>query len=224
MSSLNKERKQTLYSRNGIKIVKYDMLDTTRLSNKKNNYKIWENTRRSIVGQERQETNNNTKTESGFEYTTCESKLGFYYQKSKYVGTSHNRQVKTYFAEFKQIIFQLEREKWILEYPISYKEMHINKEMRPWDLLPGYKGIPDHFINDLYKETNKFFDLLEDYNSKFNSKHFLTDSLITINTLRKKTLIDLFGDERGPQVQMNSIKILSHGFDLKESFRKRKES
>ena len=35
---------------------------------------------------------------------------------------------------------------------------------------------------------------------------------------------DLFGDEKGPSTNYNDIKILSHGFDLKESFRKRKES
>ena len=37
-------------------------------------------------------------------------------------------------------------------------------------------------------------------------------------------MVDLFGYEDGPKIQPNDIKILAHGFDLKESFRKRKES
>ena len=35
---------------------------------------------------------------------------------------------------------------------------------------------------------------------------------------------DLFADKDGYKQQTNESKILAHGFDLKESFRKRKES
>jgi len=45
-----------------------------------------------------------------------------------------------------------------------------------------------------------------------------------VNDIRKEVLMDLFGDENGPTINYNDIKILSHGFDLKQSFRKRKET
>ena len=45
-----------------------------------------------------------------------------------------------------------------------------------------------------------------------------------VEETKKSVMKDLFGNEKGPSVNYNDIKILSHGFDLKQSFRKRKES
>ena len=42
--------------------------------------------------------------------------------------------------------------------------------------------------------------------------------------VRIQIMKDLFDDKDGYKKQTNESKILSHGFDLKESFRKRKES
>ncbi len=89
--------------------------------------------------------------------------------------------------------------------------------MRPWDILPGYKGMPDNMINILIKEANRFIDLIFEYKNTFELS-------LTPEQYRKSIMIDLFGYEDGPKIQPNNIKILSHGFDLKESFRKRKES
>lgn len=79
--------------------------------------------------------------------------------------------------------------------------------MRPWDILPGYTGMPDNMIDALVKEANNFIDICEPYNKE----------------IRKEIMTDLFGYPDGPKIQPNNIKILAHGFDLKTSFRKDKE-
>lgn len=217
-----KERKTTLYSRNGIRIVKEDMLDTTRWSNKVRNYSFWDNIRQQIVERTEPIIHKRKPGDSEYEYETKTSPLGFYYTVKHYIGWKrHNgyverEQVK--YAKYRTIGIQFEKERYELEYPIAYKEISINNEMRPWDLLPGYKGISDHFINDLQKELDKFFNVISD------NKKVLDKAPEDIERLKRQVFKDIFGDERGPQITMNDIKILSHGFDLKESFRKRKES
>jgi hypothetical protein len=101
-------------------------------------------------------------------------------------------------------------------------------------VLPGYKGIVEHFITDLYKEVNKFFEVAEVNKVAYRIKdrtfgyngtpEEYTSDMSWIYDVKKRVMIDLFGDEKGPTINYNDIKILSHGFDLKESFRKRKES
>ena len=43
---------------------------------------------------------------------------------------------------------------------------------------------------------------------------------MTIGELRNKVFTDIFGSPKGIRYQTNEEKILSHGFDLKTSFRK----
>lgn len=215
-----KETKITLYSRNGIKIVKEGMLDTTRWSNKVRNFSFWDSTRQQVVERiEPQVKYTRKKNEPNYEYETKTSPLGFYYTVKHYIcnNSFYTSPERVKYAKYRTIGLQFERERYELEYPIQYKDGAINNEMRPWDLLPGYKGIPDHFINDLEKELYKFFNIISDNKKVLNNTP-------DVERLRKNVFKDIFGDERGPQITMNDIKILSHGFDLKESFRKRKES
>ena len=138
-------------------------------------------------------------------------------------------------ATYKKLVFKFDDKRYEMIYPIKCGDVSINKETRPWDLLPGTNGIEDHFITDLYKEVIKFFDICEDerigyqiepaYYGYCGSKgpEYAKD-MSWVNDVRKEVLIDLFGDEKGPSVNYNDINILRHGFDLKQSFRKRKES
>lgn len=208
--------KITLYSRNGIKIEKYKNLKPKKTAYSKSNL----NTNGVSIGSYTKTIEHlapeyivrpSNKYGRGYVDVKKKSPLGFYYISREY----HSNYNKTFTinASFKTITIDLTNEKYYLEYPTNYKGIGINNEMRPWDLLPGYKGIPDHFINDLYKELNKFFSIISDNGWKDKD-----------DLLRKTTFHDIFGDERGPQVNNNNIKILSHGFDLKESFRKRKET
>lgn len=159
-----------------------------------------------------------------------ESKLGFYYvqkyyRESKYIGAVENKKGLT----VKKITINLTTEQYTLSYPIQYAGSTIGIEERPWDIAPGSKGMEDHFIAALLKETNKFFDIIFDNKidktkEKQDWYHRNEEKHINTKELKKEVFIDLFGYADGPKVQPNNIKILAHGFDLKESFRKRKEN
>ena len=158
------------------------------------------------------------------------SRLGFYYMSdyynySSYTGATTNKKGLT----IKKITINVDTEQYILSYPIQYLDTKIGIEARPWDIAPGSKGMEDHFVDALAKEANKFFDIAFDnkitltYKKQWFEKNN-TDEHINVNQLKKETFIDLFGYEDGPRIQPNNVKLLAHGFDLKESFRKRKES
>ena len=205
-----REKVRTLYSRNGIRIIKTENIHDPR--------KRW-----GIEKFSRNEKLENAeiRKERG-EYIKIkhESPLGFYYTTHEWKNdNSYNKKPKN--VTYRKYIIWLENTKYELEYPIEYcandNVQHINVDMRPWDILPGYKGMPDNMINTLIKEANRFIDLIFEYKNTFELS-------LTPEQYRKSIMIDLFGYEDGPKIQPNNIKILSHGFDLKESFRKRKES
>lgn len=205
-----REKVRTLYSRNGIRIIKTENIQDPR--------KRWglEETSRC----ERLENVAIHKERGEYVEIKHESPLGFYYTTREWKNyDSYNKRPKN--ATYRKYIIWLENTKYELEYPIEYcandNVQHINVDMRPWDILPGYKGMPDNMINALVKEANHFIDLIFEYKKTFELK-------ITPEQYRKSIMIDLFGYEDGPKIQPNDIKILSHGFDLKTSFRKRKEN
>lgn len=214
---MSREKTITLYSRNGIRIIKTINIDTKKYHNP------------VYIFEERSRVENLDNFEhissrkSYYETVKCESKLGFYYYKTRYVSEDPSKNYVGKSVTYKKYIIWLDGTKYELEYPTSFKSslttVCINKyDNRPWDIVPGYKGIPDHFITALYKEVMKFIDIVYEYENVLNFKKS------SPKYIRWNILFDLFGNENGPQQQPNDIKILSHGFDLKESFRKRKES
>lgn len=218
-----KEKSTILYSRNGIKIEKTEFIDLTKYYNNQNIGVLI----KDKIDQSLKKSHNDIEIipakKAWTETKTRQSKLGFYYyeiidhkaEPQKVI--NHN---KYDYATYKKLSFKFDDKRYEMIYPIKCGEISIDRETRPWDLLPGTTGIEDHFIFDLYREVLKFFSVCEDQKicyGKDNSKGW-------INNVRKEVLRDLFGDENGPSVNYNDIKILSHGFDLKESFRKRKEN
>ncbi len=118
--------------------------------------------------------------------------------------------------------------RYTLEYPEALAPgAKIGTDARPWDILPGYQGFPDHFVSDLYREACRFWDTLESATKKMNVSCRLDSHPHkpprNLEEIKKSTMVDLFGISGKPEIQPNNIKILSHGFDLKESFRKRPE-
>ena len=205
-----REKKITLYSRNGIKIERHDNL-------LKKGYLFHHGSTSQVIERVSIESKGKIIRTGKRDYSIKkESPLGFYYFTPSYYSREEFQTEKSICASFKTISFQLYDKRYYFEYPTKYKDVGIGIETRPWDILPGYKGIFDHFIIDLYKELNKFFDIIED-----NNKIFKADNL---QRLKDETYRDIFGDPKGPSTNYNNIKILSHGFDLKESFRKRKEN
>ena len=192
-----REKIKTLYSRNGIKSVKIEHIKYKAV-------KPMFECREYEHALDKVEVKINPYTHSEVRY---ESPLGFYYFKNEYY-----REVKTRkYCKLRKYSIQIGTTKYEFEYPISYTRnedtQKIDIDMRPWDILPGYTGMPDNMITALIKEANNFIDICESYN----------------HNVRKQIMVDLFGYEDGPKIQPNNIKILAHGFDTKESFRKRKE-
>lgn len=209
-----REKSRTLYSRNGIRIVKTENLQNNSLNKK------WCFEKAMRVERLENLPEANKRDGSGYVVKRYESPLGFYYTTTEWVGCDTSKKPKS--VTYKKYIIWLDTTKYELEYPTEYSSnnmtQHIDVDMRPWDIFPGYNGMPDNMVNALVREINGFIDLLYEYKKSLDGLN------LTPESYRKSIMIDLFGYEDGPKIQPNDIKILSHGFDLKESFRKRKES
>lgn len=230
-----KEKATVLYSRNGIKIEKIEFLDMTKWPNMKDLGILVKTTIEQHLKRDNKVEIIPAK-KAWKETITRTSKLGFYYYEIREHKAEPQKIInhdKYDFAKYKKLVFKFDTKRYEMMYPIKCGDVSINKETRPWDLLPGTNGIEDHFITDLYKEVIKFFDICEDERIGYQigrtyTSHgyemLYTKDMSWVDNIRKEVLIDLFGDEKGPSINYNDIKILSHGFDTKQSFRKRKES
>lgn len=231
-----KEKATILYSRNGIKIEKVEFIDMTKLINQKDLGILVKTT----INLNLKKKNSNIEiipaTKAWVETIKRESKLGFYYYEIREHKAEPQKIInhdKYDAATYNKLVFKFDDKRYEMIYPIKCGDISINRETRPWDLLPGTNGIEDHFITDLYKEVIKFFDICEDERIGYQIRparygYNKTDVVYAkdmswVDDIRKEVLRDLFGDENGPTINYNDIKILSHGFDLKQSFRKRKE-
>lgn len=188
-----------IFSRNGIKITRESIIAKLK------HYQQFE----SIEAIDKSEI-----TESEWMDIRKESPLGFWYiQRIK--RSDIDKKVRCVW--FKTFEVVTNGYSYALSYPFKYTDkvmsQEINVESRPWDIDPRCGAFPDRMIDILYREAGKFVDIIYGVVDKNE-----------INEIRKEIMVDLFGYEDGPKVQTNTLKILSHGFDLKESFRKRKES
>lgn len=141
----------------------------------------------------------------------CISPLGFYYYKSErsynYYGNSRYKEV----GLRQHFNIHLDGCAYEISYLKKHNDTSIGHETRPWDLVGN--GMPDHFINDLENILNQIIDDL--HGNNYDEEK--------IKSFKNNIFIDLFGDVDGIKIQTNDLKILSHGFDLKTSFRKEKE-
>lgn len=219
-----REKKISLYSRNMIKIEKITNID---FSKRRDEYPYTISLSETTTYEKSAPVS--YKNENGtWKDVIKKSKLGFYYKTKEYIKPVSTSEVKNKKGlTIKTITVNLDKTQYELSYPTCYLGVKINIDERPWDIAPGSKGMPEHFVDALVKEATKFFDVIFDNKITITKKqtwYNRTKETIDTKNLKKQTFIDLFGYEDGPKVQMNDIKVLSHGFDLKESFRKRKEN
>lgn len=143
------------------------------------------------------------------EYVIKESPLGFYYEVYELVPYEKETKVgvKTIFHH---VCITLANETYRIEYPAVCGDVKIGFDARPWDICVGDKSMPEHFIKALKKILDEIFGLAAPI------KH--------VERTKEKVYTELFGNAKGDISPLpNEIKILSHGFDPKESFRKRKK-
>lgn len=150
------------------------------------------------------------------EYTTikCVSKLGFYYNKSVQTKTLLTQKRENLSKKLRKVVIIGLDSDWVynITYLISYHGTDIGHETRPWDLMGG--SFPDNYMWGLLDDINNIFDELESHKIVKCGKN-----ISSVRDLRRSVITELFGNPDGPKFQTNDEKILSHGFDLKTSFR-----
>lgn len=168
------------------------------------------------------------------------SPLGFFYEKTI------RSQVKAMITKSRDFYFFTGRTEYLLSYPVQYSETgmevkSISQEERPWNIIPRDKSLKDNEISWLFQKLNLLFIELEEEKSEIITQetYLGNDNIVgigipailpkdvinfqSVSEARSFVMKDLFGYSEGPLQQTNNQKILSHGFDLKSSFRKDKE-
>lgn len=112
--------------------------------------------------------------------------------------------------------------RYSLKYCHSYGSSNmIGIDKRPWEIVPGDEGLNDNMVQSLLSDVNIMFQFASDNKIKTYSNR--SNNNLPISNLKDMVYKDLFGSKDGIKFQTDSEKIVSHGFDLKESFRKGKE-
>lgn len=142
-----------------------------------------------------------------WENVVKESPLGFFYISNQKVEYEEEVPMNVN-AVFHRVSVDLKFKTYQIEYPVSCGDVKVGFDARPWDICVGDLSMQEHFIKALKK-------ILDDI---FVSAAHIKQSERT----KEKVYTELFGSPNGYSTLSNEIKILSHGFDLKESFRKRK--
>jgi hypothetical protein len=149
-----------------------------------------------------------TTTYDKYEDVVKESPLGFYYKSKEKV--THTKEDKVGVrVKYQTVYVSTYHTEYKIMYPISCNEVEIGFDARPWDICIGDKSMPEHFIKALQKTLDEIFVRAAPI------KHW--------ERTKKKLYTELFGNPKGYTTLDNEIKIVSHGFDPKESFRKRKK-
>jgi hypothetical protein len=142
-----------------------------------------------------------------YETVVRESPLGFYYKSVEAVKYEEEAKVGVK-VNYHSIIIYTYHTEYRIKYPVSCNDVKIGFDARPWDIVIGDKSMPEHFIKALQKVLDEIFVRATPI------KHW--------ERTKEKMYTELFGNPKGYTTLDNNIKIVSHGFDPKESFRKRK--
>lgn len=195
---MKRNKLETLFNKNHISITKTTKYNPSEILTKGSGCITL-----SFIGQDTYRNGNWDKKVNDRDSKKYVSKLGFYYWKvdrEKY--KEKQKLTKVLRIKDKDV-------EYCLTYVSEFNGTKINKDIRPWLIVEGDKSIEDHFIFDLLKIVEDLFIYAENN---------INDN--TIKKMKDEIFEDLFGDKNGIKFQTNDEKILSHGFDLKTSFRK----
>lgn len=149
-----------------------------------------------------------TVTKERYETTVKESPLGFYYKATEKVNYEEETKVGVKII-YHTIFISTFHTEYKIQYPTSCNDVKIGFDARPWDIVIGDMSMQEHFIKALQKVLDEIFV------RAVPIKHW--------ERTKEKMYTELFGNPKGYTTVSNDIKIVSHGFDPKESFRKRKK-
>lgn len=160
-----------------------------------------------------------------------ESPLGFYYTQEITETKHYADRNKGDVSEWTSIIFRHEDTLYRVKFLTRWNDYYVRDtedSIRPWEVHDKDKSLNDNMLNALFNDMENFFKKIKEYNITTITKS--TDWRSERSRYRKN--IDefkyeiykiLFGNKNGIRFQTDTEKILSHGFDLKYSFRKDKE-
>lgn len=103
--------------------------------------------------------------------------------------------------------------------------------LRPWEVAEGDNSLNNTMLDALVKSLNEFFDILSQhkvtvvdkrYNMELGSWEWIPIKK-SLRDIKNDTYSYMYGNKNGLRVMTDEQKIISHGFDLKTSFRKDKE-
>lgn len=143
-----------------------------------------------------------------WEKVVKESPLGFYYNSMEEVEYEVETPVSSK-IQYHVVYVYLYDHYYTIRYPVSCNGVKIGFDARPWDICIGDMSMMENFI----KALNKILDEI-----------FVSAAPIKgIARTKEKVYTEVFGNTKGYSTVDNEIKIISHGFDPKESFRKVKK-
>lgn len=149
-----------------------------------------------------------TTIKTKWENVVKESPLGFYYETTEEVEYEEETPMSAR-IEYHEITIYLFTKSYTIKYPVSCNDVKIGFDARPWDICIGDMSMRENFI----KALNKILDDI-----------FVSAAPIKgIARTKEKVFKEVFGNVNGYSTVDNEIKIVSHGFDPKESFRKIKK-
>ena len=148
-----------------------------------------------------------TTTKEKYETVVKESPLGFYYKAVEAVKYEEEAKVGVR-VYYHTVVITTYHTSYRIKYPVSCNDVKIGFDARPWDIVIGDMTMQEHFIKALQKVLDDIFV------RAVPIKHW--------ERTKEKMYTELFGNPKGYTTLDNDIKIVSHGFDPKESFRKRK--
>jgi hypothetical protein len=137
-----------------------------------------------------------------------ESPLGFYYKSFEEVPYQKEQKVGVKVITH-HIFVTLYNTTYHISYLVKCGDTKIGFDSRPWDICIGDMSMREHFIKALQKILDGIF----------TSAGHIKECART----KEKVYTELFGNPKGYTTVSNDIKIVSHGFDLKESFRSKQK-
>lgn len=233
---MSREKKTTLFSKNHIMVEKIDHIFLpdfikNQLKEEKGGYCI-QYTSNAYSAYQMRDAIEGKKIDKDHVEITKVSPLGFYYKQTINI----SRKVEYARRTVMGLEYRYKDTKYKLSFFIAYDDNTVSKtedSIRPWDVVPGDKEFTDNNIKTLTSELEKLFSMIEDNGCETvhdKEKHWSfyyrreNEPVKKLHDVKREIYSYMFGNPKGMRTQTNEEKILAHGFDLKSSFRKDKES
>ena len=189
-----------------------------------------------ITGQEK---SRNTKIKTVEREIQKESPLGFYYTKKIIERIDESTGKKPIEKHWYTVIFNHNGTYYILKFLTACGDNIVRQNedsLRPWEIAEGDHALSDTMLKSLQTQVTNFFEFAAQHKIRFVKNEYVPnkesyyggywtwkETPEQLEDIKNTVYEYLYGNKNGLRVQTDEQKILSHGFDLKTSFRKDKK-